>query len=77
MTSLTVEPTATNPQVPSPELSDEDTLGPNDQRTATSDTPDRPVQGHAYYERRLGNSELSYYLPARAAGVNDMSANPS
>lgn len=24
------------------------------------------------YERKMGNSELSYYLPSRANGVNDM-----
>lgn len=26
------------------------------------------------YERRMGDSELSYYLPSRANGVNDMYA---
>lgn len=28
------------------------------------------------YERKMGDSELSYYLPSRANGVNDMYASP-
>jgi hypothetical protein len=28
------------------------------------------------YERKMGDSELSYYLPSRANGVNDMCAFP-
>ena len=29
-------------------------------------------QSEVRYERKMGNSELSYYLPSRANGVNDM-----
>ncbi|KAI0001682.1 hypothetical protein BJV77DRAFT_1063101 [Russula vinacea] len=61
-------PTATSTQVPSPRLSDEEVLDPNGQDMSTSDTPDRPP----YYERQLGESEVSYYLQSRATGVNDM-----
>lgn len=31
-----------------------------------------PQQTRVRYERKLGDSELSYYLPSRANGVNDM-----
>lgn len=30
------------------------------------------VQPEARYERKMGDTELSYYLPSRASGVNDM-----
>ena len=30
------------------------------------------VQPGIRYERKMGDSELSYYLPSRANGVNDM-----
>jgi len=30
------------------------------------------VQPEARYERKMGDTELSYYLPSRANGVNDM-----
>lgn len=30
--------------------------------------PDKPTQ----HERQLGDSEVSYFLPSRADGVNDM-----
>lgn len=29
------------------------------------------------YERQLGDNELSYYLPSRATGVNDMYVSPN
>ena len=29
-------------------------------------------QNEVRYERKMGDSELSYYLPSRANGVNDM-----
>lgn len=29
-----------------------------------------------HYERQLGDNELSYYLPSRATGVNDMYVSP-
>lgn len=63
------QPTAST-QVPSPGLSDEEVLDSNGQDMSTSDTPDRPP----YYERQLGESEVSYYLQSRATGVNDMFA---
>lgn len=31
-----------------------------------------PSNDGARYERKMGDSELSYYLPSRANGVNDM-----
>ena len=34
------------------------------------------VQPEARYERKMGDTELSYYLPSRANGVNDMYALP-
>ena len=34
--------------------------------------------GHSlHYERKLGDGEVSYYLPSRAAGVNDMYVSDS
>lgn len=39
----------------------------------TAITPSKDVQGRVVQcERCLGDSELSYYLPSRASGVNDM-----
>ncbi|THH04131.1 hypothetical protein EW146_g10256, partial [Bondarzewia mesenterica] len=65
--------------LPSPELSDvEDngymTVRPVDTAKFVAELC-QSVQldrGSARYERRLGDSELSYYLPSRASGVNDM-----
>ncbi|KAH9997716.1 hypothetical protein BJV74DRAFT_877283 [Russula compacta] len=37
-----------------------------------SGTPDYRVHSPACYERTLGDCEVSYYLPGRANGVNDM-----
>jgi hypothetical protein len=34
--------------------------------------PEKVTDGTIHYERPLGDSELSYYLPSRASGVNDM-----
>jgi hypothetical protein len=67
MTPLTDVLTAST-QVPSPELSDDG------QDTTTSGTSDRQAHGSLYYERQLGESEVSYYLQSRATGVNDMFA---
>jgi hypothetical protein len=36
--------------------------------------PSASDQPGVRYERKMGNSELSYYLPSRANGVNDMYA---
>lgn len=72
MSPLTDVP-STGTQVNPPKLSDE-VLDPNDQDKAASDAPDRQVHGPTHYERQLGESEVSYYLPGRAAGVNDMFA---
>jgi hypothetical protein len=74
MTPLTDASLTTSTQVPSPGLSDEEVLDPNGQDMSTADTPDRQVHGPAYYERQLGESEVSYYLQSRATGVNDMFA---
>jgi hypothetical protein len=76
MTPLTDVLTATT-QGPSPELSDEEVPNPKGQDMATSDTPDRQVNGSPYYERQLGESEVSYYLQSRATGVNDMFVIPA
>lgn len=68
MTSLGVDSsTSLVVGLPSPASSDEDlALG-----QAKSD-----ASGLVSYERKLGDSELSYYLPGRAAGVNDMCVAP-
>jgi hypothetical protein len=63
-------------QAPSPALSDEEVLGSNGQNTTASDVPDHKVNGTSYYERQLGESEVSYYLQSRATGVNDMFVFP-
>lgn len=40
---------------------------------AVASGPAEPVfNGNTQYQRRLGDSEQSYYLPSRADGVNDM-----
>jgi hypothetical protein len=73
MSSPTVEPTAplaAGAQVPSQLLSDQDVL--DHQNVGPSDTPDRRGQPPATYERKLGDTEVSYYLQGRATGVNDM-----
>lgn len=77
MTSLTVDsttPLAASIQVPSPapELSDEKVTDPSRKDMTNSGTADYRVQSPACYERTLGHSEVSYYLPGRANGVNDM-----
>ncbi|KAI0308149.1 hypothetical protein B0F90DRAFT_124131 [Multifurca ochricompacta] len=66
--------------LPSPELTDEDIdSAPNPANrehmtTSDSSAPDCCLQHPepVHYERKLGDSELSYYLPGRATGVNDM-----
>jgi len=58
-------------QAPSPALSDEEVLGSKGQNTT-----DHKVHGTPYYERQLGDSEVSYYLQSRATGVNDMFVFP-
>ena len=69
MTSLGVDSsTSLVVGLPSPASSDED-LVPGQ---AKSDAP----AGLVSHERKLGDSELSYYLPGRAAGVNDMCVAP-
>src|SRR6266702_8358357 len=77
MTSLSVDSsTSLVAGLPSPELSDEEAVDlvlpqAKSQPTITPDT-----SGPVFHERKLGDSELSYYLPGRAAGVNDMFASP-
>ena len=63
-------------QVPSPALSDDEVLGSKAQNTTASDAPDHEVHGTPYYERQMGDSEVSYYLQSRATGVNDMYVFP-
>lgn len=71
MSSLTVQPAA-SAHTPSQRLSDQIVLGPNFQNMGISDTPVRHGQATASYERKLGDTEVSYYLQGRATGVNDM-----
>ncbi|KAI0275009.1 hypothetical protein BC834DRAFT_965456 [Gloeopeniophorella convolvens] len=63
-------------RLPSPALSDEGTGlsrdSVNTQHKAATEVSGSVAQLGVFYERKLGNSELSYYLPGRAAGVNDM-----
>jgi hypothetical protein len=40
--------------------------------TGTESTVESSLGLPSAYERSLGDSEVSYYLPARADGVNDM-----
>lgn len=63
---------AASAHVPSQPLSDQDVLDPNFQNMGISDTPDRRGQATPSYERKLGDTEVSYYLQGRATGVNDM-----
>lgn len=67
---------AASPQVPSPALSDEEVIGSKGQNTTASDTLNHKVDGTTYYERQLGDNEVSYYLQGRATGVNDMFVFP-
>lgn len=41
-----------------------------------SSQPPSDGQPEVRYERKMGDCELSYYLPSRANGVNDMYALP-
>ena len=79
MTSLTVDPTnplAAGTRVPSSGLSDDENVStPSCQHMGTSDAPDRHGQVPASYERKMGDTEVSYYLQGRATGVNDMFAS--
>jgi hypothetical protein len=65
-----------SPRQHSPSLSDKfnamlgDPPCVNGDAICNGDTPGSSPR----FERQLGNSELSYYLPSRADGVNDMSA---
>lgn len=64
-------PLATSTRVPSSVLSEDVST----QNMGTSDAPDRRgQQAPTSYERRLGDTEVSYYLQGRATGVNDMFA---
>jgi hypothetical protein len=70
MTSLAVNSlTSATATLPSPDLSDEEVLVSNFQQLTTSGVRQ---QGLISYERQLGDNELSYYLPSRVTGVNDM-----
>ena len=80
MSPLTDVPKSSLPataQAHSPALSDEEVLGAKGQDTTASDTTDHNVHGTPYYERQLGESEVSYYLQSRATGVNDMFVFPT
>ena len=54
------------PGLLTPPLSDEDL--PTTCDNASSSKHAEPL----YYERRMGDTELSYFLPSRQSGVNDM-----
>ncbi|KAH9982832.1 hypothetical protein BGW80DRAFT_1160922 [Lactifluus volemus] len=70
MTSLAVNSlTSATATLPTPNVSDEEVLVSNSQQLTMSDVRQ---QGPISYERQLGDNELSYYLPSRAIGVNDM-----
>jgi hypothetical protein len=62
--------------LPSPSASDSDEE--RDLQVGTLDLSHLHVQVQEglQYERKLGDSELSYYLPGRASGVNDMYVCP-
>lgn len=55
---------------PPPFEGEEDRASLNKDVLASSEeaTSSRPAQ----YERKMGDTELSYFLPSRQAGVNDM-----
>lgn len=40
--------------------------------TALEDAPSSSRAEPLCYERRMGDTELSYFLPSRQSGVNDM-----
>lgn len=61
-----VQPTSDVPAEKAPVI-----ITPTPQIFASPPTDD---QREARYERKMGDSELSYYLPSRANGVNDMYA---
>jgi hypothetical protein len=46
-----------------------------DDGTASPAPSENTLVGATIYERQLGESELSYYLPSRESGVNDMSVS--
>lgn len=58
---------------PTPPLSDDE----RDEIELASNRPRASPQSPLVFERRMGNTEVSYYLPSRADGVNDMSVHPS
>ena len=58
---------------PSPPLSDEDERAADARLQATADRPRADdVFPDLEFERPLGETELSYFLPSREDGVNDM-----
>ena len=72
-------PSITLAPLPSPELSDVEeanylSVGGVGSPNFIAEPPQhKPLEGRpASYSRKLGDSELSYYLPSRANGVNDM-----
>jgi hypothetical protein len=68
---------AATAQAHSPVLSEEEVLASKGQNATASDSADHKAHGTSYYERQLGDSEVSYYLQSRATGVNDMSVFPA
>ena len=77
MTSLSVDSSASLVVgLPSPQLSDEESVDLVLGKAKPQPTISPDTSGPASHERQLGDSELSYYLPGRAAGVNDMCAPP-
>ena len=77
--AMATVPSITLAPLPSPELSDvEETSYLSVGGLGSANFIAEPLQHKllegrpASYERKLGDSELSYYLPSRANGVNDM-----
>ena len=77
--AMATVPSITLAPLPSPELSDvEETSYLSVGGLGSANFIAEPLQHKllegrpASYERKLGDSELSYYLPSRASGVNDM-----
>lgn len=61
-------------RLPSPALSDVSEQSSDLQLQHRKPTSEETLVEHNgnRFERRLGDSELSYYLPSRESGVNDM-----
>ena len=64
---------------PTPPLSDDEYDEDVSQKARLQQVADRPrasLQSEIVFERYMGSTELSYFLPSRADGVNDMFVSP-